>query len=116
MTITTSFVGRPNFTPRPYLTLQFFVYRFDRLASTVPYHLPFQTVKPRTELFKTEFYTRFIFYYKPFTVPSKVFDRFSSSFFKREPCPTKKLTVYRFVLEKRLPNHIKNGKRLVCEN
>ena len=56
-------VGRPNFTPYrsvPYRTLAFFVYRFDRLASTVPYRFPLKTVKPLTEPFKTEFYTHIL--------------------------------------------------------
>ena len=44
----------------PYRTLAFFVYRFDRLASTVPYRFPLKTVKPRTEPFKTEFYTHIL--------------------------------------------------------
>ena len=46
--------------PVPYRTLAFFVYRFDRLASTVPYRFPLKTVKPLTEPFKTEFYTHIL--------------------------------------------------------
>ena len=64
MTITTSFVGRPNFTPRPYLTLQFFVYRFDRFHfKTAKLRTePFKTAKLRTEPFKTEFYAHILLY------------------------------------------------------
>ncbi len=47
-------VGRPNFTPCPYRTLAFSVYR------TVPYRFPLKTVKPRTEPFETEFYTHIL--------------------------------------------------------
>ena len=38
-------------------TLALFMYRFDRLATTVMFRFPFKTAKTRTELFKTEFYT-----------------------------------------------------------
>ena len=46
--------------PVLYRTLAFFVCHFYRLASTVPYRVPLKTAKPRTEPFKTEFYTHIL--------------------------------------------------------
>jgi hypothetical protein len=51
-----------------------------------------------------------MFYYKPFTVPSEGFDRFSSLLLKREQYRIKKLTVFRFVFKKVLTMRYKKLK------
>ena len=96
-------VGRPNFTPCPYRTLAFFVYRFDRLASTVPYRFPLKTAKPRTEPFKTEFYTHIllkpVFHNHSFSV-----NRYNEASLNRTVSQNQ--TVFRFL-------HRNNGKRYI---
>ena len=81
------------------LPLCFFVHCFGRLASTVPYRFLFKMAKPRTEPSKTEFYAHILL-----KTVNRTVRRLLTSFFITFEALTVpiKLSVYRFLLEKRL--------------